>query len=256
MTGLLEALDVDNGIVAAIGAGGKKSLLYAIAAASDGRIAWTTTVHSPVPPRWTGIEVNVADPSELIRRARSGSDARVRAFVQPAAKTGRVAGLDVEQVETLHAAGGFDLTLVKADGARMRGIKAPKPGEPVLPPSTRRVLVAVSAGVLGKPLDDEVAHRPERIGRITGLEAGHRMEPAHFARLFSHEHGLLQGTSGFEVRVVINQVDDEKRRRDAEDASLEILAANPALDRVVLTCLQRGRDPAGAVVAVIDRECA
>ena len=43
MTELLEALDIDGGIVAAIGAGGKKSLLYAIAAASRGRVAWTAT---------------------------------------------------------------------------------------------------------------------------------------------------------------------------------------------------------------------
>lgn len=256
MSALLAALGIDNGIVAAIGAGGKKSLLYAIAAASRGRVAWTATVHSPRPPRWTGMEINVAAPDELIRRAGASSDERVRAFVRPAAKTGRVAGLDAGQVEALHAAGGFDLTLVKADGARMRGIKAPKPGEPVLPPTTRRVLVVVSAGVLGRPLNAEIAHRPERIGEVADLAMNEPLGPSHFARLFSHPRGLLQGTSGFEVQAVINQVDDAQRRHDAEAAALAMLASNPALGRVVLTRLEPGHDPASAVVAIIDGELA
>ena len=54
MTILLRALGIEQGIIAAIGAGGKKSLLYAIAAEVPGRVAWTSTVHTPTPPRWTG----------------------------------------------------------------------------------------------------------------------------------------------------------------------------------------------------------
>lgn len=253
MSALLDALGVDGGIVAAIGAGGKKSLLYAVAAASRKRVAWTTTVHSPKPPRWTGMEINVADADELLRRAAERGDARVRAFFQPSEKTGRLAGLDVQQVEALHAAGDFGLTLVKADGARMRGIKAPKPGEPVLPTSTRRILVVISAAVLGEPLDDRIAHRPERIARITDAAIGAPLRPSHFARLFSHEHGLLQGTSGFDVCAVINQVDNASRRDDAETAARAILSANPALEQIVLTCLEPGHDPAHALVASIRR---
>ncbi len=251
MSSLLEALGVDRGIVAAIGAGGKKSLLYAIAAASRHRVAWTTTVHTPRPPRWTGMEINVAEPEELLRRAGARSAARIRGFFRPSTKTGRVAGLDVEQVEALHEAGDFDLTLVKADGARMRGIKAPKAGEPVLPPGTHRVLVVVSAGVLGRPLNDAVAHRCDRIAEVAGLAVGEPIGPAHFARLFSHPHGCLQGTARMGVVAVINQVDDPQRRREAETAARAMLAAGPTLDRVVLTHLAPGHDPADAVVAVV-----
>jgi probable selenium-dependent hydroxylase accessory protein YqeC len=254
MTDLLEALAIDGGIVAAIGAGGKKSLLYAIAARFPGRVAWTATVHTPVPPQWTGMQVHVAETGELVRRAGAPGSERVQAFLRPSTKTGRVAGMGAEDVAALHAAGDFDLTLVKADGARMRGIKAPRTGEPVLPPDTRRVLVVVSAAVLGRPLDEDVAHRPERLAGITGLAPREPIGPAHFARLFSHEHGLLQGTSGLDVRPVINQVDNDARRRHAEDAARAMLAANPALARVTLTRLGPGHDPAGAVVRIVDRE--
>ncbi|HKK31438.1 MAG TPA: selenium cofactor biosynthesis protein YqeC, partial [Alphaproteobacteria bacterium] len=185
MTALLEALGITRGIVAAVGAGGKKSLLYAIAAEAPGRVAWTATVHTPRPPRWTGMQVSVDSVEELLRQAGVETEARVRAFLSPAAKTGRMAGLAPEQVEALHAAGGFDLTLVKADGARMRGIKAPKPGEPVLPDSTAKVLVVVSAAVVGQPLDERIAHRPERIAEIVGLAIGQPIGPEHIARLYS-----------------------------------------------------------------------
>lgn len=253
MTALLPVLGIERGIVAAVGAGGKKSLLYAIAAEAPGPVAWTATVHTPRPPRWTGMEINIEPAEELIRQAGIESGARVRAFLQPAAKTGRVAGLAPEQVEALHAAGGFDLTLVKADGARMRGIKAPRSGEPVLPQSTAKVLVIVSAAVLGQPLDERIAHRPERVGEITGLAVGRPIGPEHFARLYSAEHGLLRGTAPFDVCAVINQVDDDRRQRAAEAAAYAMLAANPALDRVVLTCLGPARGPDGAVVAIITR---
>lgn len=253
MTALLQALGITQGIVAAVGAGGKKSLMYAIAAEAPGRVAWTATVHTPRPPGWTGMEINVDTAEELIRQAGIETGARVRAFLQPAAKTARVAGLAPEQVEALHAAGGFDLTLVKADGARMRGIKAPKPGEPVLPRSTAKVLVVVSAAVLGQPLDERIAHRPERIGEITGLAIGQPIGPEHFARLFSAEHGLLQGTGRFNVCAVINQVDDDPRQRAAEAAANAMLEANPALDRVVLTCLGPARETDRMVVGIITR---
>ena len=253
MNALLEALGITRGIVAAVGAGGKKSLLYAIAADAPGRVAWTATVHTPKPPRWTGMEINVAPAEELIRLAGIETGARVRAFLQPAAKTDRVAGLPREQVEALHAAGGFDLTLVKADGARMRGIKAPKPGEPVLPQSAAKVLVVVSAGVLGQPLDERIAHRPERIAEIAGLAIGRPIGPEHLARMFSGGHGLLQGTELFDVCAVINQVDDDRRRHSAEAAATAMLAANSELDRVVLTCLDPAREPGDRRVETVTR---
>lgn len=253
MTTLLEALGVTKGIVAAVGAGGKKSLLYAIAAESPGRVAWTATVHTPRPPRWTGMEIHVGSAEDLVRQAGTETEARVRAFVSPAAKTGRLAGLEPEQVEALHIAGGFDLTLVKADGARMRGVKAPKPGEPVLPRSTAKVLVVVSAAVLGQPLDDRIAHRPERVAEIAGLAIGQPIGPEHIARLYGAEHGLLQGTAPFDVCAVINQVDDDRRRCSARTAALAMLAASPTLDRVVLTCLDPGRVTDDRLVETVTR---
>ena len=62
--------------------------------------------------------------------------------------------------------------LIKADGARMRMVKAPAENEPVLAPEIATVLALVSVRALGRPLDETVAHRPERVAAIRSWRKG------------------------------------------------------------------------------------
>ncbi|MCB1808645.1 MAG: hypothetical protein KDJ99_26900, partial [Candidatus Competibacteraceae bacterium] len=48
---LLDSLQIQGGIVCLVGAGGKKTTLYALAQRFSGRIGITTTVHLPPFPR-------------------------------------------------------------------------------------------------------------------------------------------------------------------------------------------------------------
>ena len=77
---------------------------------------------------------------------------RLVAYAQPSAKPGRLGGLPGALIDRLHRAGGFTVTLVKADGARMRWIKAPREDEPVLPEEVATLLPVVSIKALGQPL--------------------------------------------------------------------------------------------------------
>ena len=65
---------------------------------------------------------------------------RLLAYAGPSAKPGRLGGVPGELIAGLHAEAGFAVTLVKADGARMRWLKAPRDDEPVLPPDAATVL--------------------------------------------------------------------------------------------------------------------
>ncbi|MDT8409161.1 MAG: selenium cofactor biosynthesis protein YqeC [Wenzhouxiangellaceae bacterium] len=263
MNNLRAALGVERGIVAAVGAGGKKSLLCALADGDTGRLAWTTTVHSTRPPRWTGIEMHYDAEPALLDKARklSGTSPARYGFLGQTVKSGRRPGLSPEAVGRLHRDGRFDLTLVKADGARMRGIKAPKPGEPVLPPSSDLILYLVSAGVIGRPLDDTTAHRPELLEAITGIEQGALLTPESVARLLSSVDGALSGLDACRnacrntcpLVPVINQVDDAGRLELATAAARMALERSDRFDRVVLTCLNRRKPGLGPVVAVIRR---
>jgi len=251
---LMQALGLRGGIVAAIGAGGKKSVLNELGATAGGRIAWTGTVFTARPPRWTGIEVHVGSEEELLRLAGELPGAGRHAFLLPSEKPGRYGGMRPDSVDRLHLAGDFDLTLVKADGARMRGLKCPKPGEPVLPAGTGTVLLVVSARVIGLPLTEEFVHRPERVAEVLGVEVGEILTPAHLAGVLTRRGGIATGTDGLALVPIINQVDDQAARESASAAARLALANSNRFDRVVLTCLKRTDAHLSPVIDILRRE--
>ena len=180
---LLDLLAAGGGIVAAVGAGGKKSTLYRLAEAH--RLLGS----GPHRPDLHGDDGAAAAqpgrPTPGRRRPRSwraqvpGSPRRaIGCSPTPSrrAKPGRLGGLPGELIERLHAEGGFTVTLVKADGARMRWIKAPRDDEPVLPEGVATLLPVVSIKALGQPLEPAIGHRIERVVAVTGAAPGEPLE--------------------------------------------------------------------------------
>ena len=248
---LIDALDAHDGIVCAVGAGGKKTTLYALAMAHPGRVGYTATVFAARFPRRLQAHALVTDRADLPAALASARAHDRVAYARPTEKPGRVAGVAPELIAECHRQGAFDLTLVKADGARMRAIKAPAEDEPVIPAGARTVLILVSAAAIGQPLDERIAHRPERITAVTGLQAGEAITPEAVGRLLAAETGGLQGVpAGATAIGVINAVDDPARRTAAERAARIALAASGRLARVVLTSHHDGSEP---LVARVDR---
>jgi len=240
MSDLLQALGIDGGIVCAVGAGGKKTTLYRIAEAWEGSYALTATVFTTPPPRRLWDRRILETGGDLRRAVAAAGDVRRLAYAAPSDKPGRVGGVPADMIATLHREARRELTLVKADGARMRGIKAPREGEPVIPPGTDVVLHIVSAGVLGQPLDERAAHRLEELSAITGLAPGEPIEAAHLARLIASPQGACRGVDGARLVSVINQVDDEAHLTEARRAARAALEASD-LERVVLTAMRAER---------------
>jgi probable selenium-dependent hydroxylase accessory protein YqeC len=234
-----------------VGAGGKKTTLYRLVeahlAVRTARIGLTCTVAMAPPPGWLGEPV-IAEARELTRAFdRLGLDQSLVVYAQPSPKLGRVGGMPPEVLASLHDAGGFAVTLVKADGARMRWIKAPAAGEPVLPPGVTTVLPLVSAKVFGQPLTDAVAHRLERVAAVTGAQPGEPLTPKHVARLLTSDQGALQGVGSAAVVPIINMVDDQAKRAAARAAARQALAWSNRLARIVLTSMTAS-DPVVEVV--------
>lgn len=244
----LESLGARSGIVSVIGAGGKKTTMYAIAGRHPGRVALTATVHIPYfPDDLPAVQVIEPGPT-LEARIAEVAGMRQVAYACPGQKTGRHAGVDPGQIRRIHDSFSFDLTLVKADGARMRWLKAAKSGEPVLPPGTETVLVIVSARALGEPLGDRIAQRPERVAKVAGAQIGQPFSPAHLARLVTGRGGLLTGTAELRAIPVINMVDDEERLGLARDAAALMLKASTRIDSVVLARMSDNRRPLVEIV--------
>ncbi len=230
-----------RGLICVGGAGGKKTTLHRLVeahlAAGTAWIGLTCTVAMAPPPRWLGEQV-IAERAHLMGALdRLGRDKRVVVYAQPPPKPGRIGGVPPEDVARLHHHGRFEVTLIKADGARMRWIKAPARGEPVLPPGVATVLPLVSARVFGQPLSEAVAHRLERVAAVTGARPGEAVTPEHVARLLSSEHGALHGVGTATVVPIINMVDDQTALEAARAAARLALEASGRIARVVLASM-------------------
>lgn len=237
-TELLQALAAESGIVSAVGAGGKKTTLYRLLRAHGGRVGVTATSFINVFPAELKTETVIAPSAQLTERVPLTTGQRI-AYAQPSSKTGRLTGIEPDLVAPIHRRGNFDLTLVKADGARMRRIKCPEAHEPNIPAGTDTVLLILSALALGRPLDEKVAHRPERVAAVTGRALGDILRPQDLAAIFSHPHGLLKGSDGCRVIPVLNMVDTPALHDSGRDIAERALAASDRFDRIVLTSDQK-----------------
>jgi probable selenium-dependent hydroxylase accessory protein YqeC len=235
---LIELLAARRGIVCAVGAGGKKSVLYALAAEHPGRVAVTGTVPFLPPPESLAAERLTGDADTISRRLTASGRQRVVVFGRPPEKKGRWGGLPPDLIEAWHGRFGFDVTLVKADGARMRWIKAPAEDEPLLPPGCSTLIPIMSARALGEPLSERIAHRVALVEQVCGCRAGQVFLPEHAARLLSSPRGLLQGAGNSQIHPIINMVDDTQKLVLAREAAVIALEMSSRFDRVVLTRLK------------------
>lgn len=246
---LLEILAARTGLVCLVGAGGKKTTLYRLAGAHPGRVGITSTVHiAHFPADLDACEVITDEPLTAVIEAAATS--RRVAFARPSHKPHRLAGVDPDQIGRIHTAAGFEVTLIKADGARSRWIKAPKPDEPQLPAGTTTVIPVVSARAIGRPLSEGIAHRVEQVMTVTGARLNEIITPEHIARLLASEQGALQGVEDACVVPLINMVDDPQREGLAREAAERALSLTGRFKRVVLASMRRPDNP---LVAVITR---
>jgi len=244
---LVEALDADGGMVSVVGAGGKKSTMYRLAEQLH-RPLLTATVRIPIfDPHVERVMVTDA-PGEAI--ANAALDDWPLGVVPAREGDDRYRGYDSSVVDELASVDGVQTIIVKADGARMRRFKAPGAREPQLPRSSTVVVPIASAHAIGRPLDDDLVHRVERVERITGLTRGETITPAAIADVIaSPDGGHKDVPEGASVIPVINMVDDAGLEQAARRVAEGILERCDA-PRVVLTRLTAA-DP---VIAVVQRD--
>jgi len=245
---LLDLLEAREGIVCAVGAGGKKSLLNHLAAAHPGRVAITATVFTTYVHERLGFALAIEPDADLPAAVARLDPTRSVVYACPGDKPGRRAGASPATIERIHRENRFVATYVKADGARMRLVKAPADGEPALPACGTTVVPILSARAIGERLSPRIAHRVERIEQVAGLREHDTIEPIHLGRLLASPDGLMKATDGRRVVPLINMVDDAPREAQAREAAGHALALCPRIDRVVLACLTRVDDPVVDVV--------
>ena len=160
----------------------------------------------------------------------------------------RVAGMPADCLNELaHIADRRQLPLlVEADGSRQRSLKAPAEHEPAIPGWANLVVVVAGLSALGKPLDDQQVHRPERFGALAGLLPGQIITPEHLGRVLASPRGGLKNIPASARRVaLLNQADTPELRAGAQLLAQRL---QPAYD-AVLVCSLQARFEADAVLA-------
>jgi len=161
--------------VSLVGAGGKTTLMYALAreAAAQGlRVIVTTTTRILPHPR-----LPITDCTEPERLKRLLAQRRVLLAGTPA-EGEKITGSG-EIGPLMRAA---DVVLIEADGSRGLPLKAPASHEPAIPPQSSAVVAVMGADCIGRPIAS-ACHRPELVCALLGVSPQHRILPEDAARI-------------------------------------------------------------------------
>ncbi|GAB4528019.1 MAG: molybdenum cofactor cytidylyltransferase [Anaerolineales bacterium] len=236
MSALRTALRLgDAPLVTAAGAGGKSSLLFALAREYPAALLTTTTHLGAWQLPWADRVHFVEDPQTLPALLDSLLPGITLLLSAPPGEDGRARGVSAETLEillSLRARRPLPL-FIEADGARQRPLKAPAPHEPNLPlplpspfgrgaggegdlplppPSPfgrgaggegRVHLVFAGLSALGQPLDAAHVHRAEIFARLSGLAPGAPVTVEALAAVLTHPEGGLKRTPPGARRVAV-----------------------------------------------------
>lgn len=229
---LPEALDAGTGVVSVVGAGGKKTTLYALADRLDRAVVTATVRIPPFEDTVASLEVT-DDPVSVV----SAAEEWPLGVVAGQERSDRYRGFDTDQIGAIADAAAGPV-LVKADGARMRELKAPGSHEPQIPPETDTVVPVASVHAVGEPLDADTVHRPERVAAVTDLSVGDRITAEAVGNLLGDAAGGWKNVpADASVVPLVNKVDDDADRAVARRVA-EHVPDHANCSRIVLARME------------------
>lgn len=211
---LVSALGIGSSsrCIALIGAGGKTSLMYALAEnlVGEGKTVISTTSTKIFPPK--------PDQSPLLflSEDRCPVDDKIIPWIQLLRhvtvglkidrNTGKVLGVSGEQIYSMLS--WADYVIFEADGASGRPIKAPIESEPVIPDFADLVIPVMGLDSMFSLANQKNVFRLDEFLRITGLAHGETITAQEIVKLFNHAEGALRNVpEKAQVAVFFNKFD-------------------------------------------------
>lgn len=207
MEDILQTLLIDPEryhVISAVGAGGKTTLLYALAEAFfdlGKRVIVTTTTHMAIPNRYAVLTEDAALREMFIKSAVREQVVTVGIPDETEDGAHKMHGLPKEELEALRKY--CDVLLVEADGSRRLPVKAPEHFEPVIPDMTQLVLGVQGAAAVDRRIAD-VSCRTDKVCEILAKKPEDLVSVDDLVTLLLHDRGQKKGVF-CDYRAVINQ---------------------------------------------------
>jgi probable selenium-dependent hydroxylase accessory protein YqeC len=248
-----------GGVLSLVGGGGKTTTLLVLTEELRGLgkkvlITTTTKLSAKMPYR---AELVLLEDEEHFISWLETNPGRFALLATDITNDGKLGGIPVAWLEKNHRLlACWDAILVEADGSQGKPIKANREYEPVIPANSSVVLVVIGLDVLGRPLTEEIAHRAELVGQLTGTGMGETVSPSTILELLKADHGLLKGTRAEqEVYLVLNKYSTVKDNQ--KDALVDALV-DQLLDldqdnvmAILITEMKDGKNPVKRVIACV-----
>lgn len=199
--------------VSVVGAGGKTSLILALAGeyATLGKKALVTTTTHLFNPDYLdkplGFPFVPGGAPEAVAGALESAGA-VMVGLPLEHNPRRIEGLPPESLALLRPLA--DVFLIEADGSRRLPCKAPGDHEPVIAPGTDLVIGVLGLDSLEEAIE-QICFRPERVSALLNKPPEARLTEADLAALIVSDQGLRKNVAGAFV-AVLNKADSLERR--------------------------------------------
>lgn len=200
---LCRLLEIEKGVTAIIGSGGKTSLMLRLCRELPGTVIVCTSTHILPPedlPLVTGAMEELPFPK--LCAGTYTENGKLTAPVQSFEKLARLA----------------DYVLVEADGSRGLPLKAHLSHEPVIPTCANQTIQVLGLSGIGRPICEK-AHRPERYAALCGARTTDLATLERAAEVLN--------TEALADRYVLNQADDLEEQKWG--MSLSALLNKPAV---------------------------
>ncbi len=187
MKKLYQLLEVQPGVTAIIGGGGKTSLMYHLAAElkKKGTVLICTTTHIAKPEHLPFAQTR----EDLAQLLAENGVACAGSFNEE----GKLSAPDFDGWQTM-----ADYVIVEADGSKRLPLKAHLPHEPVIPTESNNVIYVVGLSGLGQPIG-QAAHRAERYAELANESV--------YTKVTAEMAAQVIRTEGLHKRVFLNQTD-------------------------------------------------
>jgi probable selenium-dependent hydroxylase accessory protein YqeC len=233
--------------VALVGAGGKTTLMFALASELQRKgkhliTSTTTKVWHEQALQAPGVVFAEAN-SSWVEKLKAGLTRGGHVFLgRSLIESGKVDGIVPSLADRLFQQLEVDYLLVEADGSAGRPVKAPAPHEPVIPKSVTEVVAVLGLEAIGRKLEPEIVFRHDLVANITGLRPGEELSVYALSRLFLHPAGLFKGSPASAKRVVfLNKLDLLPEKQKAMMLADLILSDEmKQVVRVVIGSLNKG----------------